>query len=91
MNFIGASFASRLSALDALPREQQQTNEVHQTQFEKLTAGLDAAAKEIETRDRLGNFEIQRLMSAYNQAETLSSNVQKKQDDANSGVINKIG
>jgi hypothetical protein len=28
-------------------------------------------------KDRMGNFEIQRLMSAFNQAETLSSNVQK--------------
>jgi hypothetical protein len=40
---------------------------------------------------RLGNFEIQRLMSQYNQAETLSSNVQKKLDDTRSGQQQKIG
>jgi hypothetical protein len=40
---------------------------------------------------RLGNFEIQRLMSQYNQAETLSSNVQKKLDDTKSGQQQKIG
>jgi len=27
--------------------------------------------KELESQDRLGNFEIQNLMSRYNQAETL--------------------
>jgi len=38
-----------------------------------------------------GNFEIQRLMSSYNQAETLSSNVKKKLDDTVSAVAKKIG
>jgi hypothetical protein len=33
-----------------------------------------------EGSDKLGNFEIQQLMSDRNQAETLSSNVQKKVD-----------
>ena len=41
--------------------------------------------------DKLGNFEIQRLMSQFNQAETLASNVQKKLDDTVSGQQQKIG
>ena len=45
----------------------------------------------ITAEDRMGNFEIQRLMSAFNQAETLSSNVQKKIDDTVSGQQQKIG
>jgi len=41
-------------------------------------------------QDRMGNFEIQRLMSAFNQAESLSSNVTKKKDDI-LGSMRKIG
>ena len=37
-----------------------------------------------------GNFEIQRLMSAFNQAETLASSVLKKRDDTANAVIQKI-
>src|SRR5437867_3144038 len=46
--------------------------------------------KGLEAQDRMGNFEIQRLMSAYNQAETLASSVQKKMDDTVGAVIGKI-
>lgn len=49
------------------------------------------AAQDLTAEDRMGNFEIQRLMSAFNQAETLSSNMQKKLDDTISGVAQKIG
>jgi hypothetical protein len=49
------------------------------------------AMKNFEAQDRMGNFEIQRLMSAFNQAETLSSNMQKKSDDTISGQQQKIG
>lgn len=40
--------------------------------------------------DGLGNFEIQDLMSQYNQAETLAANVAKKKDDSTNAVIGKI-
>lgn len=43
------------------------------------------------TDDKLGNFEIQRLMSQYNQSEQLSSSVQKKMDDTANAVIGKVG
>jgi bacteriocin-like protein len=49
-----------------------------------------SGGKGLEGRDRLGNFEIQNLMSRYNQAETLASSVQKKADDTASAVIGKI-
>ena len=55
-----------------------------------LRAKLEAAAKELEGKDRMGNFEIQRLMSAFNQAETLASSVLKKRDDAATAIINKL-
>jgi len=41
--------------------------------------------------DRMDNFEIQRLMSDFNQTETLASNMQKKSDDTLSGIVQRIG
>jgi predicted trehalose synthase len=52
---------------------------------------LEAKVKDLEAEDRMGNFEIQRLMSAYNQAETLRSSVQKKEADTSAAVLGKIG
>ncbi|MEM7745911.1 MAG: hypothetical protein AAF409_19595 [Pseudomonadota bacterium] len=40
--------------------------------------------------DKLGNFEIQDLMSRFNQAETLASSVQKKDSDTKNAIIGKI-
>ena len=40
--------------------------------------------------DKLGNFEIQRLMSSYNEASTLASSVQKKANDTANAIIGKI-
>ncbi|MEM0945209.1 MAG: hypothetical protein AAGI70_14835 [Pseudomonadota bacterium] len=60
------------------------------------TSGGFGLARKVEgladarAQDRLGNFEIQDLMSRFNQAETLASSVQKKTDDAKSAVIGKI-
>jgi hypothetical protein len=59
--------------------------------IESIRSGFDSKMKGLEAQDRMGNFEIQRLMSAFNQAETLSSNVQKKMDDTVSGQQQKIG
>jgi hypothetical protein len=59
-------------------------------ELKKTKGGLNFTAP-VQSQDRLGNFEIQRLMSNYNQAETLSSNVQKKMDDTVSGQQQKIG
>jgi hypothetical protein len=53
------------------------------TEFERDLAAL-------EDQDRLGNFEIQDLMSKYNEAEALACNLLKKRDDVANGLINKI-
>jgi len=63
----------------------------NQATIDSIRSELDKAMKGLEAKDRMGNFEIQRLMSAFNQAETLSSNVQKKLDDTVSGQQQKIG
>lgn len=57
---------------------------------ERIKSKFEDKAKDLESQDKLGNFEIQDLMSRYNQAETLSSNVMKKRDDATNSVIGKI-
>ncbi|GEM_PF-5777352 len=61
-----------------------------QQSLDDLRKKLEELTKELESEDKLGNFEIQRLMSAYNQAETLASSVQKKASETESSVIGKI-
>ena|SRR5687767_1845417 len=56
----------------------------------RLKKQLESAMKDLESQDRMGNFEIQRLMSTYNQAETHSSDVRKKLEETKNGVISKL-
>jgi Skp family chaperone for outer membrane proteins len=56
----------------------------------RLKKQLEAAMKDLESQDRMGNFEIQRLMSTYNQAETQSSDVRKKMEETKNAVISKL-
>ncbi len=51
---------------------------------------FDDKSKDLESRDKLGNFEIQDLMSQYNQAETLASSILKKRDDTANAIIQKM-
>jgi hypothetical protein len=44
----------------------------------------------LSSQDKLGNFEIQDLMSQYNQSQSLASSVLKKRDDTLNGIIGKI-
>lgn len=57
----------------------------------KALESLEGKMKDLESQDKLGNFEIQDLMSSYNQAETLASNLLKKRDDTANAVIAKLG
>ena len=52
---------------------------------------LDRRLGELEAQDRMGNFEIQELMSEYNEAERLASDVTKKLDCLYSDILSKIG
>ncbi len=58
---------------------------------EQLRARFEDMLEDLESQDKMGNFEIQRLMSQYNQSEKLASSVQKKKDDTANAVIGKIG
>lgn len=46
--------------------------------------------KDYQNENKLGNFEIQGLMSDLNEAQTLASSVLKKLSETNTGVIGKI-
>jgi hypothetical protein len=78
-----------LKLLDAQAAQLKQA-EANAAKIEELRKELEKTQKEIEAEDRLGNFEIQRLMSAFNQMETLASNVLKKSSETSKGVIGKI-
>jgi hypothetical protein len=51
---------------------------------------LEEEIAERESEDKLGNFEIQRLMQIMNQKETLASKVQEKQEDRKNAYIGKV-
>lgn len=54
--------------------------------LEKLSDKL----KELESQDKLGNFEIQNLMSAFNQADSLASSILKKRDETACSIVHKV-
>ena len=56
-------------------------------QLDDVTGG---GGNQLANSDKLGNFEIQALMSDFNQAQTLASSILKKKDDAGNAVIQKI-
>ena len=47
-----------------------------------IKSRFETAAKDLESQDKLGNFQIQGLMSDFNQAETLASSLTRKKDDS---------
>lgn len=94
---------AKLSSLAtrALTRQPQLAHELsHTVQARPQTVRFDPnsaisrlknqLAEANKSEDKLGNFEIQDLMSQYNQAEALASNISKKRDDTSNSVIGKI-
>jgi len=51
---------------------------------------LDAVSGGLQNQDKLGNTQIQTLMSNYNEAETTLASIQKQLHDTNSTDIGKI-
>jgi hypothetical protein len=52
---------------------------------------VEATLVELEGQDRLDNFLIQRLMSAFNHMEQLSSEVFRKRDETGTALASNIG
>lgn len=88
-----ADLVNARAADDKKLRIAKDTDEVKalRNSLNSLKGKLEDALKDLEAEDRLGNFEIQDLMSRYNQSEQLASSVQKKKDDTASSVIGKVG
>jgi hypothetical protein len=91
ITYAHTTLATRFTSPATTPLRQATALPAPKTNFWKVNQSLEMTSKNLETQDRMGNFEIQRLMSAFNQAETLASNVQKKADDTVSGQSQKIG
>jgi hypothetical protein len=51
---------------------------------------LDDKDKDLQSQDKLGNTQIQTLMSNYNEAQTMASSVVKKTDDTTDSLIHKF-
>jgi len=62
----------------------------NQKALDDTKAAFSDVLKALEGDDKLGSFEINDLMSNYNQAETLASSVRKKLDDTLAAQISKI-
>jgi hypothetical protein len=58
--------------------------------MQRVRDAFDSKDQDLQNQDKLGNFEIQSLMSDYNEASTTASSVQKKLHDTRSSVIGKI-
>jgi len=78
------------SEIKRLYNEYEQLTKKTEVAMARLKKQLEAATKDLESQDRMGNFEIQRLMSEFNQAETQSSNVRKKLEDTKNVIVSKL-
>jgi len=58
-----------------------------QQNVQTIKNALDNKDKDLQSQDKLGNFEIQSLMSNFNQAQTTASSVTKKADDTGNSII----
>ena len=78
---------SEINRLLAQYRGKQRETDQKMTELKKK---LESAMKDLEAQDKMGNFEIQNLMSTLNQAETLSSSVRKKLDETANQLMSKL-
>jgi prefoldin subunit 5 len=58
--------------------------------IDALRTSFDSAIKDLESKEKMGNFDIQGLMSMYNRAQTAASDVAKKVDDAKTGITQNL-
>jgi len=77
----GKAFEHVVSAVFGQNQPSQQTN------VQSIKNKLDGTDKDLQSQDKLGNFEIQSLMSNFNQAQTTASSVTKKADDTGNSII----
>jgi len=61
-----------------------------QRELVKKQQQLRGSQKNLESKDRLGNFEIQDLMSQHNQPHKQQSGAQKKHRQTSSGIVQNV-
>ena len=77
----GKAFEHVVSAVFGQNQPSQPTN------VQTIKNKLDDMDKGLQSQDKLGNTQIQTLMSNYNEANTTASNVAKKNDDATDALL----
>jgi hypothetical protein len=82
-------FAGPVKVTAALRNELANTRKLMRV-VARYAREFDARLAALDGEDKLGNFEINQLMSDYNQAETLASSIAKKRDCIASSIISKI-
>jgi hypothetical protein len=80
----GKAFEHVVSAVLGQNRPSQNTT------VQTIKKDLEDKGKDLQSQDKLGNTQIQTLMSNYNEAQTLASSVMKKKDDTAKAVMSKI-
>ena len=82
----------KIEMKELLAQYNKQLNAAQATmsKIESIRKDLTNTMKDLESQDKLGNFEIQDLMSQYNQSETMAGNVLKKVSDSKNAVVKKI-
>jgi hypothetical protein len=78
------------SEIERLSAEYLKKQAAAESAANALRKKIEEAMKAMEADGKMGNFEIQNLMSEFNQAETLSSQVQKKREETKKAVIGKL-
>jgi len=56
------------------------------TAIDALRSRFESAIKDLESKDKLMDFDIQKLMISYNRAQTATSDAKKKADDATNNI-----
>lgn len=68
----------------------QASVDANRAAIDALRSRFESAIKDLESKDKMGNFEIQDLMSTYNRAQTAASNVTRKLDETKNSITQNL-
>jgi Skp family chaperone for outer membrane proteins len=85
-----ARFTKLRNELNSIYADYLKKQQAAESAADALRKKLQETMKNLEAADKLGNFEIQNLMSEFNQAETLRSQALKKIEETKKSVVSKL-
>lgn len=85
-----AAMAKMKNELEKYYADYQKKQAASESAAATLRKKIEEAMKDLEANNKISNFEIQQLMSEYNQAETLASQVLKKREETKKKVVSKL-